>query len=132
MAEQTDGPILVVDDDPEIQRELAAILALEGFPVEVAGNGLAAERAIATLNPALILLDFHLPFWDADQLIDHLRSQGRDIPVVLMTGDRSAAQRAAELGAVGCLLKPFDLGELLETVSRHIRRARPWWQRILG
>lgn len=114
--------ILIVDDDPGLQKMLRAILEEENYEVAVAGDGIAALEMVAKKRPSLILLDLKMPRMDGFTFAQEL--QKRDlrpsIPIVVLTADAHAKQRAAQLGAEGYLAKPFDLLDLLGEVSRHI------------
>ncbi len=114
------APILVVDDDPEIQSELAAILELEGYPVETVSHGAEALRAVERFRPALVLLDLHMPFLDGRDFIQALKERDLALPVILMTGDPNAEEVADEIDADAYLAKPFDLDELFAVVQRFV------------
>ena len=127
----TEDRILVVDDDPEIQSLVGAILELEGYQVEVAPNGVAALRAIERLRPALILMDVNMPFLDGRELAQELEERGVEVPIIVMTAGDNAGQMAAELKAAGYLPKPFDLSDLLDLVEDQCRAQQlkdHWWQ----
>ena len=115
------GPILVVDDDRDMQMTIAAILEDEGFDVRVAGDGLDALAALEATRPTLILLDITMPRMDgyafAEEL--HRRGQHADIPIVVLTADGRAPEKAARVGADGYVAKPFTLDVLLAAVARH-------------
>ena len=87
--------ILVVDDDPEIQSLVGAILELEGYQVEIAPNGAAALRAIERLRPALVLMDVNMPFLDGRELAQELEERGVEVPIIVMTAGDQAGQTAA-------------------------------------
>ena len=119
------GVIMVVDDDADI-REVTT-LALESYGYQVLG-ACDGEQALQCLKaePAvtLVLLDLD----DAHHGWVHLREEapsGRlasSIAVIVLSGDSAARQKAAEMGADACLLKPVDLSILLDTVRRHLDR----------
>lgn len=113
--------ILVVDDDPSIAALIAEVLTDEGYAVRLAYDASSALAAIATQAPALVLADLLLPGMSGLELLRMVRAQGHaDLPIILMT---AAADRAADLttqGATACLLKPFDIDELLACVARYV------------
>ncbi len=115
------GPILVVDDDRDMQATIAAILEDEGFDVRVAGDGLDALAALETARPALILLDLTMPRMDGYAFAAELRRRGQHlgIPIVVLTADGRAGEKAARVGADGYVAKPFSLDGLLAAVARH-------------
>ncbi len=118
--------VLVVDDEPDIRRLVSDALRLEGYRVRTAGDGQEALQRVAEERPDLILLDLMLPVMDGRQfcrLLTHTPTATvRDghIPVILVSADRHLRERAAELGAVDYLPKPFDLDDLLAAVQRHL------------
>jgi CheY-like chemotaxis protein len=110
--------VLVVDDNPVCRDVLGILLRGAGYAVQEAADGRQAlERLRAGPLPGLILLDLDMPVTDgfafrAAQLRD---SALADIPVVILTGGYGPGD-AARLGAVGVLLKPADLDEVLHQV----------------
>lgn len=122
-----DAHILLVDDDGDIRSAMRLALEIEGYRVELAGDGREAwDRLHRHARPALILLDIMMPVMDGSEFLRLLRSdpQLRTIPVVLVTAF-GATSRAAELAhqTEGCLAKPIDLDELLRVVARHVPRS---------
>ncbi len=118
------GPILVVDDDRDMQATIAAILEDEGFDVRLAGDGLDALAALETTRPALILLDITMPRMDGYAFAEELRRRGAHaaIPIVVLTADGRAEEKAARVGADAYLAKPFGLSELLDCVGQLLGR----------
>lgn len=113
-------PVLVVEDDPAMRQTIRWTLEAEGFRVADAGS---ADQAIATAlrgPPALLLLDYGLPDGDGATVVAALRKrlQAATPPIVVVTADGRAAEKAARVGAVAYLHKPFDLDDLLATVQR--------------
>src|SRR6186997_2331894 len=107
-------PILVVDDDPAIRQTVAAILNLEGYPVESASNGEEALRMLERVHPAVVLLDMRMPVLDGWGFMRELKRRTLQPPVLVMTAARDARHWATEIGAQGHLSKPFDLEDLLD------------------
>jgi len=118
-----DEAILVVEDDDDIREAMSAFLEAEGYPVIQARNG---DEALQMLRSAaqrfcLVLLDLFMPVkngWEfrAEQLGDPAIAQ---VPVVIVSADRSAREKAATLGAIDCMVKPIDFTRLLDTVASH-------------
>jgi CheY-like chemotaxis protein len=111
--------ILVVDDDPDILDALSEILEVEGYQVQRARNG---REALQRMNegasvPDLILLDLMMPVMDGWEFARTLRPGARP-PIVVLSADRNVSAKAQEIGAIGWLAKPFELGELLSLVRR--------------
>src|SRR5215217_7798406 len=108
------GDILIVDDDQPIVDFITEALADEGYTVRSAFSVASALDATAARIPDLIIMDLHMPGKTGDVFVRDIRRDGHtDLPVVLMTAD-SASARALEVeGIAFCLLKPFDLDDLL-------------------
>lgn len=119
--------VLVVDDEPQIQRFLKPSLAAAGYVVIPAVNGTEALKAAATQAPDVILLDLGLPDMDGKDVIVELRKWSKMPIVVLSARDREAEKIAAlDLGADDYVNKPFGIGELmarLRTALRHASQA---------
>src|SRR6188508_2734529 len=106
--------ILVVDDDTALVDFLVSALREAGYLACAAFDGESALLAIETARPALVLLDLHLPGLSGVDVVRQLHKHDlAAVPVVLMTGDATAAAqlRTAEFPAY--LLKPFNVDALL-------------------
>jgi two-component system response regulator MprA len=112
--------ILVVDDDTGLQVTISAILEDEGYTVMVADDGLDALDKLDAVRPALILLDIGMPRMDGYAFADALAGRGLRpvIPIIVLTADGRAPEKAARVGAEGYLAKPFTLTALLAAVER--------------
>lgn len=113
--------ILVIDDDGDIRAIIGMVLAAEGHEVETAIDGAAGLDCLReSPRPSLILLDMMMPRLDGEGFLRAMRSDPitADIPVVILTGHPGARKAAAELGAVGYLVKPVELLDLLSAVHQ--------------
>jgi two-component system chemotaxis response regulator CheY len=110
--------ILVVDDESEIRRMVSDILRGEGYLVLPATNGAEALAVIDGARVSLALLDMRMPVLDGWGFARELRERHSRVPVIVMSAAVNAQQWADEIGAAGCLSKPFDLLELLTEVER--------------
>ncbi len=117
--------ILVVEDTAEIRALIADMLTDEGYTVECACNGAEALAAVERDAPALVLLDLHMPVLDGWGFARALTARSLRIPIIVLTAATNAARYTRELGAVGCIRKPFALPDLLATVAETYRVARP-------
>lgn len=116
------GDILIVDDDQPIVDFITEALADEGYIVRSAFSVASALDATAAHIPDLIIMDMHMPGKTGDVFVREFRRDGHaDIPVVLMTADSASAKALEAEGIAVCLLKPFDLDDLLACVAEHIR-----------
>ncbi len=111
------GPILVVEDDPDILTTVADILEQEGYRVEMAANGAEALEAVDRVRPSLVLLDMRMPVLDGWAFARSLKLKGIRLPILVMTAAQDARRWAREIGAQGYIAKPFDLTDLLEAVE---------------
>jgi len=110
--------ILVVEDEAKLRRVIELQLATSGFEVELAAN---AEEGLRLADRAdLILTDLRLPGMDGIALLDAIRAQNAQVPVIVMTafGTVENAVEAMKLGAADFLLKPFSLDHLLTVVNK--------------
>ncbi|HEX9398984.1 MAG TPA: response regulator [Anaeromyxobacter sp.] len=110
--------VLVVDDDPDILDAICDILEAEGYRVSRARHGREALDQIDGERPDVILLDLMMPVMDGVAFAQALRLRPavRDIPIVVISADGNP-QRAASVGAIGYLAKPFDIEALLAQVA---------------
>ena len=122
---QTAGDILVVDDDEPTVVFIAEALRDEGYVVRTALHPADARVALTRQRPDLMLLDLHLPGKTGDMLVQDLKDDGlAHVPVIIMTADTRAAHELAMDGIAYCLLKPFDLNDLIACVAKYIRQDR--------
>jgi len=119
--------ILVVDDDAAVRESLGRALRLEGYEVEMAGDGSEAlERLLGDGgDPDLVVLDVLMPNVDGLEVCRTLRRTGSRLPVLMLTARDQVADRVAGLdaGADDYVVKPFALAELLARVRALLRRS---------
>ena len=114
--------ILVVDDEPQIQRFLRPSLQAAGYEVCEALNGTEALKAAATIGPDLVILDLGLPDMDGKEVIARLRSWSKVPIIILSARDRETEKiEALDLGADDYIEKPFGIGELTARIRAAIR-----------
>jgi two-component system response regulator MprA len=121
--------ILVVDDDQAVRDSLRRALALQGYDVELAGDGEDALFKIRT-NPNgtdLLVVDVLMPRLDGLELTRRLRAEGNHVPILMLTARDQVADRVEglEAGADDYLVKPFALEELVARVRALMRRLGP-------
>lgn len=106
--------VLLAEDDVVLRTLLADFFTEEGWSVTAVSDGLAALHIAVRETPALILLDGHMPRLDGFEFARlYFALPGPHSPIVLMTGDLTAAREAALAPDVRLLPKPFSLEELL-------------------
>lgn len=118
--------ILVVDDEAIIRKSISANLLAEGYQVSTAQNG---EEAVAALKMGsfdLVVTDLVMPGLDGIELLKQTKSLAPSIPVLILTGqgDLDSAIKALRSGADDYILKPCDIDELLERISRCLERRQ--------
>jgi pilus assembly protein CpaE len=122
--------ILVVDDDPNVQRGLEYTLKQEGYDVVIASDGAEAFRLYGTEAPDLVLLDVMLPKLDGYQVAEKIRAEEagtRHVPIIMLTAEREVEQKVRGLraGADDYLVKPFHPAELLARIKSLLARFAP-------
>jgi len=116
--------ILVIDDEPVVLESCKKILSSEGFEVVLVPT---VDDALALLEHerfSLLLIDIKMPKRDGLYLMDILRRQGEQVPIVVMSGYQTdeAVEEATRKGAAFFLPKPFTPDELLSAVRKVIKR----------
>jgi DNA-binding response OmpR family regulator len=110
--------VAVVDDDREVREYLAESLAMAGFDVAVAANGLRLVSAMQADPPDVIVLDVMMSWIDGVDLCRALKANPEfgGIPVVIISGkaDPRTVARSMAAGAVDYFPKPLDVGRLIE------------------
>jgi two-component system alkaline phosphatase synthesis response regulator PhoP len=116
---------LVVEDEPAIALGLKNDLTLEGYAVEVSGDGETASRRAREAPFDLILLDVMLPRKDGFAVCRELRRAGLKTPVILLTARAQEAEKVLglELGADDYVTKPFSPLELCARIKAVLRRT---------
>jgi pilus assembly protein CpaE len=122
--------ILVVDDDPNVQRLLQYTLKQEGYEVVVAGDGAEGFRLWGAESPDLILLDVMLPKLDGYQVATKIRTEegaSGHVPIIMLTAEREVEQKVRGLraGADDYLIKPFHPAELIARIKSLLARFAP-------
>ena len=121
------GPILVVDESPEILSLIETVLREDGFAVQTATSNEQALTKVALAMPSLVLLDAGLTPTTDDVFVAALREMyGSRVPLIVTSAvTEPACQRAiGRMGAVDAIRKPFDLGDLLVGVQRAVNAFR--------
>ena len=122
--------ILVVDDDPNVQRLLQHTLKQEGYEVVIAADGAEGFRLWSTEAPDLVLLDVMLPKLDGYQVASRIRAEeaaNTHVPIIMLTAEREVEQKVRGLraGADDYLIKPFHPAELLARIKSLLARFAP-------
>jgi DNA-binding response OmpR family regulator len=117
--------ILVVEDEPGIALGLEDDLRMEGYEVEIIGDGAVACRRAKEFAFDLILLDVMLPGKDGFEICRELRRAGLLVPIMMLTARTQEAEKVMgfELGADDYVTKPFSTRELRARIKALLRRA---------
>jgi DNA-binding response OmpR family regulator len=120
------GRLLIAEDHASLGRSMAEGLREEGYEVDLAADGLEAERFLDEHQYACVILDLILPGKDGLTLLREMRLKGNQAPVMCVTARDALDDRVAglDLGADDYLIKPFAWDELLARVRALIRRER--------
>ncbi len=126
MTEAAEGPLIFVDDDPDLRRATAQMLKLAGFAVQAFD---AAEPALAALDAGFegpVVTDIRMPRMSGLEFHDRIRALDPDLPVILVTGhaDVDLAVSAVKNGVYDFISKPFDGERLVGTVRRAAEKRR--------
>lgn len=116
------GPLLVVEDVPNVLEMLEITLRFKGYPVVTARNGQEALDQIAKERPALVITDIQMPIMDGYALAQRLRTdpQTRDIPIIFLSATYVSPEDKAfaiSLGAVRFIEKPIDTPDFLLSIA---------------
>ncbi len=123
---QSERPILIVDDDPDLRQTLAEQLALEAEFTAVEAATLAeAEQKLSAPDARFdaVILDITMPDGDGRDFCALMRRQGHKMPVVMLTGSDAEMDvvRGLDAGANDYIAKPFRLAELLARLRAQLR-----------
>jgi len=120
------GTILIIEDDPRMQKVLHRIFHDEGYQVEVASDGKAGVDSFLSLQPSAVVLDLILPQMSGREVCKRIKSSSPDTPVLILSAVSEVVDKVLllELGAEDYVTKPFSPRELLARVQASIRRRR--------
>lgn len=126
--------ILLVEDDENLNKNIAFFLEKEGYQTDRCLNGEDALYYCQEGAPDLILLDRMLPFLDGMELLRRIRALGNQTPVLMLTalGTLSDRVEGLDAGADDYLVKPFEMEELLARIRSLTRRSCPANQTVRG
>jgi response regulator NasT len=117
--------VLVVDDDRLVLAMLAKGIRQWGYEVAEASSGEAALKLALETNPDVILLDVNMPRMSGLEVAKSLRAQTM-IPFIFLTacGDADIVKQATEHGAMGYLVKPVDIAQIVPAIEAALARGK--------
>ncbi len=126
MQHNCNGPVLIVEDDPNTANLIQTYLERDGFQTIKAADGESALRLARLHKPGFVVLDIMLPRLDGWEVCRQLRTFS-DVPVLMLTAREEEIDRITglSLGADDYVVKPFSPRELVARVKAILRRARP-------
>jgi len=115
--------ILVVEDDPQVSRLIALVLQRNGYKAETVTDGNAALASAKATRPQLVFADLTIRGMNGADLCVALKAEEstRDIPVIVLSGDRDIAEKALSCGANDHLGKPFEFDDLIRLVKKYVK-----------
>lgn len=118
--------ILLVEDEPILQKRIEQALTEEGYHVKSALDGEAGLQLAKLLKPELILLDIILPKKNGFEVLEKLKKdpETKQIPVIILTNLESSldVEKALELGATTYLVKAnYELSEIVEKINEILK-----------
>jgi CheY-like chemotaxis protein len=112
--------ILVVDDEPLIQRVLQAMLYEHGYVIDSVSSCAQAEDRLATTTYCGMMIDYNMPVEDGISFVRRLYEQRIHIPTIVISGQdpQLVQERARGLPVSACLAKPFEMATLIAAVQQ--------------
>jgi two-component system response regulator MprA len=119
--------VLVVDEDRAGREALRRTLTLDGYEVQVAGDGEQALESVVRSVPEAVVLDIGLRGIDGLELCRRVRRLGNRVPILILTARDAVADRVRglDVGADDYMVKPFDVAELEARLRALLRRSSP-------
>ncbi|MEO6883781.1 MAG: response regulator transcription factor [Bacteroidia bacterium] len=117
--------ILLVEDEPHLQKAIRLNLEIEGYSVTLASTGKQAIQEFKAARFDLIILDVMLPEMDGFEVCQIIRLENKNIPILFLTAKNSSQDKiqGLKIGADDYLTKPFNLEEFLLRVQALLRRS---------
>jgi len=117
------GLVLVIDDEPQIQKMLGVILTHAGYEVISAENGKGGLSALVYKKPQAVLLDMGLPDMEGSEVLTRIR-EFSDVAVIMVSvrGQEDVKVKCLEIGADDYITKPFSASELTARMAAVLRR----------
>jgi two-component system nitrogen regulation response regulator NtrX len=111
--------LLIIDDEPEILKQVSGLMEDEGYETVTAGGGDEGIKAFSAGGISLVLLDVYMPGMNGLEVLERIKEIDRGVPVIMVSGQGSidVAVKATKLGAIDFVEKPFQPERLLVSVA---------------
>jgi DNA-binding response OmpR family regulator len=115
--------VLVIDDDPDVLEFLKTFFENLGNEIMLTSSAKEGLKQVVVNQPDLVLLDIMMPEKDGLTMLKEIKELDKEVPVVIITAYKDADRviEAFRLGALDCLLKPFNIDYIVNTVLPRIR-----------
>ena len=125
MNSKSGGRILIVEDDPAVQKALKRLFETEGYAVETQSDGKSAIESFQVSAPAAIVLDLRLPKVSGRDVCKEIKAVSPTVPIVVLSAASDVSDKVLllELGADDYVTKPFSPRELLARVRAALRHT---------
>jgi len=119
------GRILIVEDDPAVQKALRRLFESEGYTVETQSDGKSALESFQSSAPSAVVLDLRLPKVSGRDVCKEIKAQSPALPIVVLSAASDVSDKVLllELGADDYVTKPFSPRELLARVRAALRHT---------
>lgn len=116
--------ILVVDDQPGVRYLLNIVINESGHKAHTAQNGLEAIDMARSIRPDLIFMDVRMPIMGGLEALAKIKPLSPESEVIIMTayGSDETIEEAKNLGALGCMAKPFDINDIKDFIQDYARK----------
>ncbi|WP_247747516.1 response regulator [Alkalihalobacillus sp. BA299] len=117
--------IIIADDNPSLQYMLSEICKHAGWTPIIAENGKKALTLLEQYEPALILVDYHMPVMDGLKTVKEIRKRNQYIPILVLTVDerQEVADQFIQAGATDFALKPVKAPDIISRIQLHLKLA---------
>ena len=118
--------VLIADDEVEFASTIVSRLNLRNFTASMATSGKQTLEAIKEAPPDVLLLDLKMPDLNGLEVLATLKKTSPDLAVIILTGHGSleAGEKGKELGACDYVMKPVDLGVLIEKIEAAFKAVK--------
>jgi DNA-binding response OmpR family regulator len=125
MPGESPAPVLVVEDDASVRQTIRWALEDAGLIVRLARDGMEGLDQARREQPGLVVLDVGLPRLSGDGFAENLRQlYGASVPILVITADGRAADKAQRMNAFAFIQKPFNVDDLVAVVRRGLAHGQ--------